>query len=303
VRALALGPDGRTAAGSTAGRVVVFDLEDGTAAGRNAGEAPVTALEWTPDGTRLLAASEDGALRLWLRDGEEPLWVDAGTRGGVSDLAFDPEGARLLVVRVEGDSAILEADGAHERLLAHERERALRSRASEAAVRLLPATGSETEAFRRALEVPDLDADLAATLREMAVERAFRGERLRRAAWEAVTRADTPPEEQRRALEYAREASRLMGNDSWTDTTLAGALFRDGRAEEALHRLQEALQSLKGARRAAASALLGLVLCREGQPAQAREVLRGLPDTGGDEAVARLVAELEDCLGARDGRP
>jgi WD40 repeat protein len=65
---LAVDPAGRTvASGGADGTIQLFDVSDHSRLGGplTGNAAPVTSLQFSPDGAMLLSASSDGAVRLW----------------------------------------------------------------------------------------------------------------------------------------------------------------------------------------------------------------------------------------------
>ena len=65
---MAVDPAGRTvASGGADGTIQLFDVNDHTRLGGplTGNPASVTSLQFSPDGTRLLSASSDGAVRRW----------------------------------------------------------------------------------------------------------------------------------------------------------------------------------------------------------------------------------------------
>ena len=58
--------------------------------------APITAVAYSHDGTRLLSSSEDATLKLWEAATGRPFRTFEGHTGPVSSVAFSPDGTRLL---------------------------------------------------------------------------------------------------------------------------------------------------------------------------------------------------------------
>lgn len=81
------------------------ELRDGTTFTRlPAGNAPVRAVGFSPDGTLLAAAGEDGAVRLWSTAGLAPLATFTPGDKQLEALAFAPSGRELAV---GGDSQVI----------------------------------------------------------------------------------------------------------------------------------------------------------------------------------------------------
>jgi WD40 repeat protein len=95
VETLAFAADGRLAAGTYAGDVLVF--QGGRETRRtHADDAAVRALAFSPDGKHLAAAAGPGGARLWSADGVEVLRLRAGNRN-VRSVAFAPDGKSVAV--------------------------------------------------------------------------------------------------------------------------------------------------------------------------------------------------------------
>ena len=62
----------------------------------------VTEAVFSPDGSRLATASNDGTIRLWDRAGGEQLLVLRGHDGPVVSVGFSPDGRRLASAGVDG---------------------------------------------------------------------------------------------------------------------------------------------------------------------------------------------------------
>ena len=105
VYALALSPDGRTAAAAQPdGSVPLWSVETRQQVGALTGHAgPVGAVAFSPDGRGLVTAGEDGTVRLW--DATTHTQVGepfVGHTGPVHSVAFSPDGWLLATGSVDG---------------------------------------------------------------------------------------------------------------------------------------------------------------------------------------------------------
>lgn len=97
---IAFSPDGRwIAAGSEAGQVNVWGVEDGSLAYTLQGhEGPVNSVAFSPDGALLASGSSDQSVQLWnTQDGTPEQTITSGTLGRVLALAFSPDGDLLAI--------------------------------------------------------------------------------------------------------------------------------------------------------------------------------------------------------------
>jgi WD40 repeat protein len=93
---LAFSPDSKRLALVADRAVQVVDVETRTAVRLLTGhEARVTALAYSPDGTRLLTGSEDKTAALWDVETGRLLTVYRGHAGAVNLLAYSPDGTRV----------------------------------------------------------------------------------------------------------------------------------------------------------------------------------------------------------------
>jgi len=147
----AFSPDGRLLASPVEGgsAFCIRDVETfrtiRTFRGHTAG---VTALAFSPDGTRIVTSSHDHSFTLWDVQSGESLGVQAGHGDDVLAAAFDPEGARILTGGRDLGVRVWDADTLDEivRLPGHQsyviavavepRSRAIASASGDATVRI-----------------------------------------------------------------------------------------------------------------------------------------------------------------------
>ncbi|WP_437303990.1 nSTAND1 domain-containing NTPase [Sorangium sp. So ce388] len=84
---------------------------------------------YSPDGTRIVTACEDGAVRVWNADGQgEPL-VFRRHEGAVTSAAFSPDGTHIVAASFDSTARVWNADGQGEPLVLRGHEKAVMSAA------------------------------------------------------------------------------------------------------------------------------------------------------------------------------
>jgi WD40 repeat protein len=101
---VAFGADDRLIACTDGPRVLVFDANDGHLLHTLKGHTDrASVVCFSPDGSRLAAGAEDGAVRLWeLEGGQEVLALPRRPGGGVVRMCFDAGGRRLICLWPDG---------------------------------------------------------------------------------------------------------------------------------------------------------------------------------------------------------
>ena len=110
--ALALSPDGRTAAVGIDGGIQVVDLRSGkvrTASGLVAGEPQW--LLFSPDGETVVSTGLDGAVSLWDVETATPRETLRGHSAAVGQPVFSPDGATLYTASDDGTAIAWDIDG------------------------------------------------------------------------------------------------------------------------------------------------------------------------------------------------
>jgi WD40 repeat protein/class 3 adenylate cyclase len=72
---------------------------------------------WSPDGTRIVTAGEDGTARIWDATTGEPLLAFADHEGAVYSAAWSPSGERVVTTGTDGTARIWDADSGEELLV------------------------------------------------------------------------------------------------------------------------------------------------------------------------------------------
>ena len=58
--------------------------------------------EFSPDGSRLATASNDGSAKIWDLNSAQELLTLSGHQGGITDVAFSPDGTLLYTASLDG---------------------------------------------------------------------------------------------------------------------------------------------------------------------------------------------------------
>ena len=222
------------ATGSADQTVHIWDAETGrdlVGRGLPGHVSPVTALAFSPDGTRLASAGQDfdRTARVWdVRTGQE-LLVLSSHSGQEPRLAFSPHGSWLFARRdtlVAWDSRPLEASSALER-------------AAVAAARYQANRPVErTESLRTLQADPSLSAELRESAARMIAEWPDSAERYRDAAWQVMRSPYCTPAEYERAIHWAERFRQADPNRGEGRILVGIAQFRLGHSAEARKMLE-----------------------------------------------------------------
>ncbi len=110
LQAAAYSPDGRLIAAGYRGGVRVISASSGVGVRDLAGPTGTpSSVEFSPDGTRIAAALDDGTVRVWRMPTGEPLRVLTGHQASVLTAVFSPDGARILTASDDRTARIWDA--------------------------------------------------------------------------------------------------------------------------------------------------------------------------------------------------
>ena len=115
-------PDGAVVAVADGRDVVLLDAATLTEQRRLEGQANVTTLQFSRDGTRFATGTEDGAVTVWDVDTGAVVDQFRGHSGAVMELAFSPDGATLYTVSLDRSLLAWDLDGSR-RFVAKQRTR------------------------------------------------------------------------------------------------------------------------------------------------------------------------------------
>lgn len=204
----------------------------------------ITALTRHPDGSRWVAACEDGAVVLWnAATGERITTLTAGAPG-LRDVAFTPDGKSLIASGKSSPLVLFEtqkpADGYGPR------QRAARARSIAAP--LIEAKLPMVEMIARLAENEWLPPDAQASAIEYVQARSDNPNRLNSEAWGYAVHADTSHAEYERGLSLALRAAEFFPSDYGIQNTLGVLQYRCGHLNAAKKTLSDCIN--EGQRRA-----------------------------------------------------
>ncbi|MEZ4307721.1 MAG: protein kinase [Polyangiaceae bacterium] len=131
-------------------------------------EAEVSFAEWSPDGKRIVTASNDKAVRVWSADGSGVPLILRGHDAGVRTAAWSPDGKRIVSASWDKTVRVWNADGSGEPLVLRGHDTGARGRVEPRRqahrLRGLRQDGARVERrrLRRALVLEGHDADVYA---------------------------------------------------------------------------------------------------------------------------------------------
>jgi eukaryotic-like serine/threonine-protein kinase len=233
----------------------------------------LSVIEFDSTGSRLLTGHADGTVQVWNATSNQPLVRFAVTDWPLGCLRFSPDGARLLAAS-SGFAFVLETRSPYD----PDVERVV----SDLFTRY-PSSAEVTARLR-------VDRSLNPAVRQEALALAERRgddpRRLTAESWRIVKSSGGRPEDYRRALGYARTATRLVPFESDYINTLGVGLFRAAQDEEALRVLERASR-LTGERGISNLAFTAMAHQRLGQHAAALAALEQLRTEMTKQANAR----------------
>jgi hypothetical protein len=270
--------------------------------------ADATGAAFSPDGRRVATSSFDKTIKLWDMSTGQDVFTLRGHTAGVISLAFSPDGNLLVSGGIDNTARVwnatpFPASVAREHDARYERKLAALAELRDAAAGARRAEdlaqdgqwGLAADAFRKAIErAPDnlqlryhhllalLKGDLGG-YREAAEELLARfGQTtsvsdLNLVAWSCAL-APTAVADHGAPVRIAEAALSASSEDrrSLVLTTLGAALYRAGRFDEAIRRLEENGQARGGSASPQASAFLAMALHRRGDHEAARRWLEAL---------------------------
>jgi len=315
-------PDGHVLIACVDGRVVRLNEQGEPVDEFAAHEAAMNWVEMSPNGERIVTASNDGTARIWRVNGTLEMTL-RGHKGDVEVARFSPDGDRVLTADDDGTAKTWMADAVELVRLAD--ERVVRDFSGSELVRyeeLLDVPVAEArrvvdrlkeellhreKILARLREDDDLDADVRETALRLAKDIVDSPESWNENAWTVAWEPGRDSVEYERAHRFASAACEVQPGDPRLLLTLGMAQYRMGRWETALETLDrcEARDSLAVRAyvlvfRAMAQQRLGRIAEAKSDLADCRELLGRMDEKVVEGGYSDLLREA-DALIEGDG--
>ena len=270
---MAFTPDGKALVVAAGRSLLLLDLAGLAEIGRMDGhEERITALDFAPDGVRLVSGATDGTLRVWDLRTREGLAILRAGGPEITDLQFHPDGNQLAVAQVDWSVILWDTAPSAQRVAAAAAARAERAACLELLDGLFAGFDDPEQVVERLRNDPGVDLERLRHAAVLARLVATDARTAFREGWRLVRTPGASTEDLHLTLWSAQIAARTRANaDSFL--LLGAARYRLGDPAGALEALERA-DGLRGRRgRVEVLAFLALAAERSGDQARADAAL------------------------------